>query len=126
LGIEFSQTIKSTVFDRLPSCKGNYPELYRGILCCNQQEKGAVVGALRDTISWWPSRIIFFDDSIINVESVAQECKKRRIPFTGFEYRGAQVDAIEWDEKMMEQQLDYLIEHEQWVGDKETHTLRNA
>lgn len=109
VGLEFSRTFENAAFKNLPAYRHNYPELYKGIVCCNQQPKGAVVGAFLDYFELKPATIIFFDDSAKNLQSVAQECKKRDIAFKGYEYMRAKYEPIAWDEQKGLTQLDYLL-----------------
>ncbi len=125
LGIEFSRKFPNSIFSTLPRYRNNYPELYNGILCCNQQSKGAVVAAFLDQFKLQPNMIIFFDDSVNNLTSVANACKERNILFKGFQYRGAEKFTQKWDMQKALLQLDYLIEHKAWLADKIASTAIN-
>jgi len=81
LGIHFSLKYPNTVFDTLPRYEDRYPILYEGILCTNTLEKGIVFEAFLDKFRVQPSRIIFFDDEVENLYSVAAVCKKRGISY---------------------------------------------
>lgn len=117
-GIKFTDSFLNIVFNDLQSYRNNYPELYDGILCCNQQSKGSVVAAFLNHFNLQPTKIIFFDDSADNLASVAAVCKQRDIPFTGFQYKGAEKLAKKWDMQKALMQLDYLIDHGTWISDK--------
>lgn len=123
LGIKFTDSFPNTVFNELPSYRNNYPELYDGILCCNQQSKGSVLAAFLDNFNVQPSKIIFFDDSVENLVSVADICQQRNIPFTGFQYLRANKLAAKWDTQKALTQLDYLIQYGVWSSDKDANTL---
>lgn len=112
--IEFSQTYPDAVFNTLPAYRNNYPLLYKGILCCNQQPKGNVVQAFLNHFKLAPSRIIFIDDSISSLASVAHICAQRKIPFKGYCYVGAAKRTKPRSWKARLSQLDYLMSYEQW------------
>lgn len=117
LGIEFSHKFPNAIFNKLPRHRNNYPELYNGLLCCNQQSKGLVVSAFLDQFQLQPNMIIFFDDSANNLASVEDACKQRNIPFKGFQYRGAEKLSQKWDMQKALLQLDYLIQNKKWLSD---------
>ena len=119
LGIKFTDSFPNTVFNELLSYRNNYPELYDGILCCNQQSKGSVLAAFLDNFNVQPSKIIFFDDSVENLVSVADICQQKNIPFTGFQYLRANKLAAKWDTQKALTQLDYLIQYGVWSSDKD-------
>ena len=119
LGIEMSQTFANTRFDDLPAYNKEYPELYNGIICCNQQSKGKVLAAFIKKFNVHPDAIVFFDDQKENVISVAQACKQLCIPFHGFEYRGEKWLSCRWDNERATWQLDMLMRHDHFYSDKD-------
>lgn len=125
LGIDFSKAnFPDMAFDELPKGDdGNYPVLYHGILCTSTSSKGAVLGAFLDRVQWKPDRVIFFDDSLKRVEQVAEEMRKREIPFQGFQYKGGDLLPGELDKEVAEFQLKYLVEHEDWLTEDEARAL---
>ncbi|MGE0206419.1 MAG: DUF2608 domain-containing protein [Candidatus Babeliales bacterium] len=92
------------------------PVFYHGILAADTEPKGPVVGAFLDAMQLHPKKIIMFDDTLEFLESMQAECKKRGIAFQGYEYKGAHEKP--WDEKLFEQQADYLIKHKTWRSDE--------
>ena len=124
LGIDFNKVgFPDIVFKELPEEDGHYPLLYHGILCTNSVSKGELVAAFLDHVHWKPSNVIFFDDSLKQVESVEQAMKACSIPFQGFHYLGAQHLPGELDKEQAEFQLKYLIEHEDWLSDEQARAL---
>jgi FMN phosphatase YigB (HAD superfamily) len=124
LGIDFSKTnFPDMTFDELPQEEGHFPMLYHGILCTIQISKGQVLGAFLDRIQWKPDQVVFFDDNLERVESVAQEMQKRKIPFHGYHYKGADFVPGELNKEVAEFQLKYLVEHEEWLSEEEARAL---
>ncbi len=118
LGIEFDQRFGNVLFTNLPKYREDYPELYNGILCTNRQPKGKVLNAFLDYFNLHPAKIFFFDDQKQNLDSVAQICQNRNIPYKIFQYDGEQWQSGTWDECRAWLQLDHLIAHDEWLSDK--------
>lgn len=124
LGFDFSKAgFPDMVFNELPAKKEQHPVLYHGILAASGTPKGHVLGAFLDRMHLKPDKVIFFDDSMERVESVAQEMKKRGIPFYGYQYNGAHFVPGELDKEVAEFQLRYLVEHEEWLSDDKARTF---
>lgn len=98
LGINFNLSRASPFpkerieFNELPSFRETFPVYQEGILYCNvTPSKGAVLSAFLNKLSFTstnkPTKVIFVDDSLENVQSVEEEMKKREIPFLGIHYR---------------------------------------
>jgi Protein of unknown function (DUF2608) len=118
LGIQFSGKFPNVIFSQMPAHRKHHPELFNGILCCNQQSKGSVLAAFLDHFNLEPQKIIFFDDNPANLLSVEKTCIKKNIPFKGFHYQGRETMGTHWDTQRALLQLDYLIKHNQWLPDK--------
>ena len=124
LGIDFSKVnFPDIIFDELPQEEGHFPMLYHGILCTGPISKGDVLGAFLDRVKWKPAQVIFFDDSMERVNQVANELKKRKIPFYGYHYKGAALLPGELDKEVGSAQLHYLAEHEKWITEIEARAL---
>lgn len=98
LGINFSYRSsfpkESIEFTELPSFRGTFPLYEDGILYSNViPSKGAVLAAFLNKISQKPSRIVFVDDSLENLQSVEAELRKQGIAFLGLHYK-VQIDEI--------------------------------
>ncbi len=116
-GIVFDAGYANTKFSHFPQRRGDYPMLYKGILCANQQNKAAVLGAFLDHFHVKPKYIISFDDDPTALEGIAKECAKRGIIFRGYHYCGAQKVAKPWDTEKALTQLEYLMEQGRWLND---------
>ncbi len=122
-GIDLQGQFQDTVFTTLPKYHGNYPILYKGILCTNHEPKGQVLGAFLDYYHLKPARIISFDDSARALCSIACECKNRGISFTGYQCLGAKKLSGEFNARRAFLQIDYVMQHSQWLSDKQADML---
>ncbi|HBR70910.1 TPA: hypothetical protein DIC20_01910 [Candidatus Dependentiae bacterium] len=125
-GINLDDQFPDCSFKNLSKKHGSYPCLYKGILCTNFTDKGATLGAFLDRYNLQPPRIIFFDDSVKMLNSVAKECAKRDIPFSGYQCIGAQKLFKTWNYQRAFYQVDYFIKHHVWLSDEEADTQRKV
>lgn len=125
MGIDFSKTnVPDMVFNELPlGMDGNPLVLHNGILFSSAISKGAVLGAFLDRMKWKPAQVIFFDDSIKHIKTVAQEMGKRSIPFYGYEYLGSEYMTGELDKEVIALQRSHLIKHEEWLTEDEARAM---
>lgn len=123
LGMTFSDKYPRTIFKTLPKFRGNYPSIYKGMIFCNEEPKGKALGAFLDYFNVKPSKIIFFDDHMYNIDSVNNECIKRNIPYHSYHYLGAKKLPGSWNTKHALLQLDYLMKEERWISDQEASWL---
>lgn len=120
LGLDFRKAgFPDMVFQELPEKKGQHPRLFNGILIASGSPKGQVLGTFLDRAQFKPDKVIFFDDSMERVESVAQEMKKRSIPFYGYQYNGARFVPGALDKEIAALQLKHLVAHDQWLTEDE-------
>lgn len=89
-GIQFSQQFGNYTFTNLASYRSNYPILYKGILCANQQSKGDVLSAFLKQSGLQPNKIIFFEDSMTNLQSIGAACNTLGIPVEMYHYTGSE------------------------------------
>jgi hypothetical protein len=90
MGITFTSDFGNTAFTDLTPYRGDYPVLYEGILCANNQDKGEVLQAFLLWSGFQPKKVIFFDDLVVNLESVDRLCKKLSLPAELYYYTGAE------------------------------------
>lgn len=114
LGVIMSQNYANGLIAHVPKYNGKLPRLYNGIISCNNDSKGQVLEAFLKQYRLRPSKIIFFEDQIHNLVSVAQACAKLNIPFQGFQYLGEIWQLYNWNETCAQWQLDQLIKHDTW------------
>lgn len=122
-GINLRGQFPDTSFTKLSQYRGDYPCLYKGILCTNQEPKGKVLGAFLDYSRLNPLRIISFDDSACALASIASECARRGINFSGYQCIGAKKLVSAWNTLRAFLQLDCLMQHSRWLSDKEADAL---
>jgi Protein of unknown function (DUF2608). len=109
MGIEFSQKFGDCILDDLPAFRNNYPVLYKGILCANQEPKGDVLQSFLKQFALHPRKIIFFDDAVNNLQSVGDACEGLSIPVTLYHYTGADRIRKQWDGDHVLQYLKNLV-----------------
>lgn len=119
MGISFTQKYPNQIYTQLKEYRNNYPVLYEGILCTNQQPKGDVLAAFLDANNVHPQLIVFFDDGLKNLESVGECCKKRGIAYRLFHYKGFERFSSALDLPLIMKQVEMLINEHRWVSDQE-------
>jgi hypothetical protein len=122
-GINFSRQFQDISLTMLPPKRGQYPCLYRGILCTNLSRKGKVLGTFLDYYHLKPAHIISFDDKTAELNSIAHACAQRHIPFSGYHMLGAKKLCSAWDTNRALLQLDFLMQQARWVSDKEADEI---
>lgn len=88
------------------------PALYLGgIIFTGNYSKGEVVAAWLKQIDYRPTKIIFIDDKLKNVESVERALHSRDFPFYGlrYDYLDKRVANFNWDKTQKE--LDLFLKH---------------
>ncbi len=119
-GVNLSSEFEDTTFDNLKTYRNNHPALHSGLICCNQRFKSEVIGAFLDHFKLKPETIILFDDSHEELVSLQEECNKRGIKALCYHYKAAShITHQSWNTWSALKQLDYLLEHEQWLADDE-------
>ncbi|MFZ0565368.1 MAG: DUF2608 domain-containing protein [Chlamydiales bacterium] len=87
--IDFSKTapyLPRFQLDNLAPFLGTYPEGASGIICANNQPKGAVLKSFLKLIDWMPEKVVLIDDMIENLESMEKSTQNLGIDFTGIHY----------------------------------------
>ncbi len=121
--IDLSGDFNDVSFKTFPVSHNNYPCLYKGILCANYAEKGAVLGAFLDYYHVKPERVISFDDRYSDLTSIDNECAQRGIPFAGYQMLGTKKLPGEWNTDRSLLQFDYALEHKRWLSDNEADAI---
>lgn len=123
LGIDFSGQFQDVHFTDLPARNGQYSVLYKGILCANPASKGAALHAFLNHFHLKPARIVSFDDSCHALASLAHECTKKGITFTGYQILGASKLPEKWSTRRALLQDNSLMKHGRWLSDKEADAI---
>ncbi len=92
----------------------------KGIIFTADAEKGRALEEVLKSYQLKPSQIIFIDDRLDNLKSVEAFCKRNQIEFFGFEYTAVKEHFTQKvDEKLIEIQLNVLIQEGQWITPEE-------
>jgi hypothetical protein len=131
LGYDFEKFWPQLANKRFKQFDCEYPPAYSsGVICCGGTSKGASLTAFLKYARAKPSKIVFVDDKIENLEDVKNTCKSLAIDFVGIEYHGAKnvESKVQFSEKVLEYQLATLKEKKIWVSDVEAekHISRTA
>ncbi len=122
-GINFDGQFSDAEFKTLPENRGLHPCLYKGIVCTNHIDKGKVLGAFLDHNKFKPTFIISFDDQNKQLNSIAKECAKRKIAFSGYQMVGWKKYCNKWNTNRALLQLDFLMNDKIWLTDKEADAI---
>lgn len=127
LCIDFSKSFGSTYieFKNLKPLYGIYPTFDHGVIyqaSMGGTTKGQVLAAFLDAINWRPKQIIFFDDTLYNLESVEKEMKKRSIPCICFWYQAPYKPSAS-TERIAQAQLEYFKKYGILLRDREAQEL---
>lgn len=68
---------------------GSIPMLKSGVILTSQIDKGKVLEIVLHRSKYYPKTIIFIDDILENLESLAKLCLRLEIEFYGFHYKAA-------------------------------------
>jgi hypothetical protein len=117
-GIDLSYAFPSQErinFTNLGSRK-HIPTFDHGILSNGPScSKGKLLTTFLEHANWWPKRVLFFDNSLKQIESVQKALEPFNIPFQGFEYTGAQDMPAIFNPKLEAFRLDYLVKKRRWL-----------
>jgi len=119
LGIRFDQSFSNFPYFILDSIQSQDPSpvFKSGILFSAFYEKGAVLKAFLQKVSFHPKRVVFIDDRIENVLSVSKEMKKLGVQEVYcLHYLGASRKVV--DPLIVDMQVSHLVEHGQWLSDE--------
>lgn len=97
---------------------GGVPMMKEGVILTADVDKGAVLENILHKKNYYPKTIIFVDDILENIESVAKICSKLQINFYGFEFDGASlIPETELDEKSEKIRFEILEKEHRWITD---------
>lgn len=87
--------------------------------------KGEILRAFLPHLSFVPSQIIMVDDKREHLESIAMHVTSFNIPYLGLHYTATDDTIPPVDEKLARFQMDYLIEHGEWLCDSKALEVYN-
>ena len=119
LGVRFTVRCHTATLQSLPIYRGTKPLFYNGILCCNQQPKGAVLAALLservEVVR--PKKIVAVDDDYAALQSIGATCAKLEIPCVLVHYTGGHRMRGSFSTKRALLQLTALMNHSRYLTD---------
>lgn len=121
LGINFKDlTLKRERW--LNSMQGPHgiPLLKQGVVFTAQIDKAIVLEELLRKEHLKPKKILYIDDQLENLKGVEALCDKKGVEFLGFEYTAVKDRSVKKiDEKLIEIQLNVLINEGLWITSDE-------
>ena len=103
---------------------GEPATLYKGILSTGSHTKVAVLEAFITKYSC-PSKIVFIDDRLQQVEYLFEFCKSKNIPYQGIHYLGASQLPYDPDLDLGETQTQMILNQE-WAEDEQINKKLRA
>ena len=121
VGIDFTPSFdqEKIWLTNLTSKANRHPVYYKGILLTDDFSKEVVLGEFLGVMGLKPNKVIFFDDRPNYVKSVQDEMKKQGIAFQGYIYKAIDTLPKKFDQKVLDYQLQYLKEHDEFISDKQ-------
>lgn len=126
-GFDFTAAFPKIQFLEFPKRvdKKFHPIFKSGILFSSKHPKGDILKQFLKVVHWMPSKVVFIDDRLEYLQSVANVMKEMGINFTGFHYVAAEKLPCELDEGLAEYQFKYLADHAKWLSDGDAKNMIN-
>jgi hypothetical protein len=102
------------------------PLFKEGVLMTAQLPKGEVLRLFLNKLNWHPKKIIMIDDQLSYLESVEAVLNELKIEFQGFQYQYVEelLKKQILDEALINFQINYLLEHHDWLTDDKIQSAR--
>lgn len=127
-GFDFSPAFPNSNFLELPK-KANqqhFPLFKSGVLYSSFHNKGDILIVFLQQIGLKPNKVIFVDDELKHVQSVVTSLDEQSIPCMGIHYTAANDISCDLNEEQARFQINYFIQHDVWLGDKESRLLLDS
>lgn len=85
--------------------------------------KGDILVVFLHKLNLEPKKVIFVDDEFEHVQAVVTSLDKQGIPCIGIHYTAANDVSCDLNLEQARFQINYFIEHDIWLGDKESKQL---
>lgn len=118
-GFDFSRSLPTNAPVQFDEFERGLPEYMDGVILTDGVNKGRVLDAVLDHLSWQPSRVIYIDDHRGNLLDVKHVLHERGIPCELFHYLGSLRVEEEADETTAREQMHRLKEEQRWYSDGE-------
>jgi FMN phosphatase YigB (HAD superfamily) len=119
LGINFSKAFNINLLNLTninnPDSK---PVFKNGILFADKAPKGETLKLFLEKLNLNPKKIIFIDDSIEYINSVAKTSQELNINFIGIHYLIKETFYVNQNIELNNKQLDYFFKHQIWLNDE--------
>lgn len=124
-GFDFSPAFTNLNFLELPKemDQQHFPLFKSGVLYSSFHPKGDILILFLQQIGFTPKKVIFVDDELKHVQSVIGALDKQGIPCVGFYYTAANDFPCDLNEEQSRFQINYFIENDVWLSDKESLQL---
>ena len=126
-GYDFSQAFPNCHFLELPKDddQPHFPLYKSGVLYSSFHPKGDILLAFLQKLGWNPEKVVFVDDEFEHVQSVMTSLEKYKIPCIGIHYIAADKLACDLNVKQATHQINYFVEHDIWLEDKDCNNTIN-
>lgn len=120
LGIDFSKAFPRLDYEHLgldlKQHRHGYPKFRSGILFAAGYNKGKILEAFLNRVSFKPKQIVFIDDKKENLTAIQSYCQQHALAFKGYHYTKANNPAplLTEDLAIAEQQFSYFAEYGIW------------
>lgn len=116
-GFKFKDTFPDICFLTLAKDPNlEFPPIYKsGVLITSLHDKGPVLINFFKKINWTPKKVIFIDDKMSNLESVAQSLKGN-IKVIGIHYTAADDLPANLDKNMAKKQIKHFLKTNEWIS----------
>lgn len=126
-GFDFSPAFPNSNFLEMPknTNQQHFPLFKSGVLYSSFHPKGDILIVFLQQLGLDPKKVIFIDDELEHVQSVIAALDEQGIPCIGIHYTAANEDSSELNLEQACFQINYFIENDVWLGDKESNKLFN-
>ncbi len=124
--IHFSSTFEPFApifFTEFSSTYRSNPLFKEGIIFTDGVPKGEILISFFKKVDWAPSKILFVDDTLEQIQSVESAANKLGIEFIGLHYVAAEKNCQGYDPVVAELQYMFLIEYETWLTEEQAKAL---
>lgn len=120
LGFDFSPAFSGVDKLSLPKDPSKeFPPIYKsGVLITSLHDKGPVLKNFFEALKWQPKKVIFIDNELANLQSVADTFGKE-MQVIGFHYTAASDLPCQLDLKRAKLQVDLFIQTGVWISDEQ-------
>lgn len=101
-----------------PTCLAKHPSFHAGIIFTSGKMKGDFLQHFLASTGYLPSRILFIDDKLDQIQSVEKAMQEAGIKVDCFWYKRAASKRPAFDLQLANIQLEYLLKHQLIINDE--------